>query len=697
MIERPAQPVPAGPGRRLLLGAGAATAAALALPAGRASAAGARPTGRAGAAANGGLQPYAAYWFPDSLPSGSPGEGVVWRSLSSWTPASDPDLAFNRSTVPLAKRFTPPPANGTARAGQARVSALAAFDHTAGNPAQGSATADYYALTHWAYLDELVFWGGSSAEGLILAPNAPVVDAAHRNGVPVLGTVFLPPAAYGGQLAWTRDLVRRAADGSFPIADKLIAVARAYGFDGWFLNAETGGGDAALGAAMRDFVGYLRQHGEGLRVTWYDAMTEAGSVDWQNALNDRNSAFFRASGSMFLNFNWTRSGLAASGKLAERLGRDRYELWAGVDVESNGWDTRVDWDSVVPAAGRHVTSFGFYRPEWTWTSLPKDKRSPAEFHARDDRFWTGPSLDPSAPADGAWRPAAASVADRSTLTALPFATAFNTGHGTGWYERGERTGDAPWNHLGLQDRLPGRRWVIHTDGARPDVSFDFADAWRGGSSLLVAGALGSPATVELFTARLPVSAATVVELAHRTDAGSGGVRVELAVSTEEPYRFTYLDAGTLHAGGRGWSTATLRLGRALRGAKARTLRAVGVRLTAVDGAPVRWRLGSLAIRDAHASGPRRPGALKVTASRPGADGTAALRLSWGRASGPVRHYELHQILPGGARRFLGGTCGTAFYVPSLRRASQEAATRVELRTVDELFASSDPVSTTFHW
>ncbi|MFE7121032.1 endo-beta-N-acetylglucosaminidase, partial [Streptomyces sp. NPDC057654] len=289
------------------------------------------------------------------------------------------------------------------------------------------------------------------------------------------------------------------------------------------------------------------------------------------------------------------------------------------------------------------------------------------------------------------------AADRSTLTALPFATSFNTGHGTGWYERGERTGDAPWNHLGLQDRLPGRRWVIHTDGSRPQVSFDFSDAWRGGTSLLVDGALGSPATVELFTARLPISDTTVVELAHRTDPGSGGVRVELAVSTEEPYRFTYIDAGVLPAGGRGWSTATLRLGRALRGAKARTLRAVGIRLTAADGAPVRWRLGSLAIRDTQASGPRRPGGLKVTAARRGADGTAALRLSWGRASGPVRHYELHQVLPGGARRFLGGTCGTAFYVPSLRRASQEAATRVELRTVDELFASSDPVFTTFHW
>ena len=102
--------------------------------------------------------------------------------------------------MPLAARFTPTPANPTARAGQARIQSLVAFGPTAGNPSQGSATADYYAPTHWAYVDELVFWGGSSGEGLILAPNAPVVDAAHRHGVPVLGNIFLPPVAYGGQL-----------------------------------------------------------------------------------------------------------------------------------------------------------------------------------------------------------------------------------------------------------------------------------------------------------------------------------------------------------------------------------------------------------------------------------------------------------------------------------------------------------------
>ncbi|WP_031482499.1 endo-beta-N-acetylglucosaminidase [Streptomyces bicolor] len=634
------------------------------------------------------LQPYASYWYPDSLPSGTPGTGITWRSLKSWRPADDPDLAFNASTVPLAPRFTPTPANATARAGQARIQSLVSFGPTSGNPSQGSATADYYALTHWAYIDELVFWGGSSGEGLILAPNAPIVDAAHRHGVPVLGNVFLPPVAYGGQLQWTRDLVQKDAAGRYPLAERLVAVAAAYGFDGWFVNAETSGGNATLGADMLGFMRELKvlAEGKGQRVTWYDSMTVNGSVSWQGALNSQNEAFFQAADDMFVDFRWTAAKLVSSGQRAEQLGRGRYELWAGVDVEANGWNSSVNWDAIVPRDKAHVVSVGFYRPEWTRNHLPAEGRGPGEFHAADDRFWTGRSLDPSRP-DGAdsWRAPAVSVADRSTVASVPFASVFNTGHGLRWYEDGEVTSDAPWNHLGLQDRLPSRRWAVHTEGQRPAVNFDFADAWRGGSSVLVDGELDAPAVVDLYATRLPIGVDTVVELTHRTDAGS--VDVELAVATAEPSApgatppYTYAavnSAGT-------WQTSTVRL-TGLTG----TVRALGVRLTAADG-PVSWRLGAVAVRNANAA-PAAPSALRIT----GASG-GDLRFIWNPAPGEVRHYTLHRLLPDGTRRFLGGTCQSAYFVAGLRPEQGEQAARFELRAVGELYTSSAPVTVTHTW
>lgn len=251
-----------------------------------------------------------------------------------------------------------------------------------------------------------MFWGGSSGEGIVLAPNAPVVDAAHRHGVPVLGNIFLPPVAYGGDLQWTRDLVQRDALGRFPIAEKLVRVARTYGFDGWFVNAETDGGDSSLAARMREFLRALRAAGGpyGLRTTWYDAMNSTGRVGWQGALNQLNQEFFedragRVADTMFVDFRWTPPTLAASGALADRLGRSRHELWAALDVESGGWNSGVRWDAIIPRDRDHVVSFGFYRPEWTRNHLTD--RSPGAFHRADDRFWTGESFDPAHPAPGA--------------------------------------------------------------------------------------------------------------------------------------------------------------------------------------------------------------------------------------------------------------------------------------------------------
>lgn len=89
-----------------------------------------------------------------------------------------------------------------------------------------------------------------------------------------------------------------------------------------------------------------------------------------------------------------------------------------------------------------------------------------------------------------------------------------------------------------------------------------------------------------------------------------------------------------------------------------TVYALGVRLTA-SGGPVRWRLGGLAVRDAVVT-PGAPTDLRIT----GADG-GNLRFAWQGASGDVRHYELYRTLPDGTRRFLGGTCQSAFYVGGL--------------------------------
>ncbi|MFE1791936.1 endo-beta-N-acetylglucosaminidase, partial [Streptomyces sp. NPDC059525] len=358
-------------------------------------------------------------------------------------------------------------------------------------------------------------------------------------------------------------------------------------------------------------------------------------------------------------------------------------------------DSEVRWDAVVPRGRDHVVSLGFYRPEWTLSHLAD--RSPGAFHRADDRFWTGESLDPARPAPGAvWRAPATAVADRSTVGGLPFACSFNTGHGLRWYEGGRAVSEEPWNHLGLQDRLPGRRWVVDTAGERPDVSLDFADAWRGGSSLLVGGSLTAPAAVGLHAVRLPLTPSAVAELVHR--GGPGPVDVELGVAVREPASpggqvpYTWLRAGTAGGAG-GWRTSRVPLA-ALAG---ETAYALAVRITARGRTPVSWRLGALSVRDTTAARhPSPPSLLRVDASaRRGAE--AELRLSWLRAPGPVRHYELYRRLPDGTRRFLAGTCAAALYLPGLARAGREREAAFELRAVDETYAVSAPARAGFRW
>ncbi|HEY6738837.1 MAG TPA: hypothetical protein VI076_08295, partial [Actinopolymorphaceae bacterium] len=69
-------------------------------------------------------QPYAPNWFP--------------QELLAWSPGSDPDAPYNRSTTPLAGRVVDAQTTSNPEARPRKVMALSVFADTDGNPAQGS-------------------------------------------------------------------------------------------------------------------------------------------------------------------------------------------------------------------------------------------------------------------------------------------------------------------------------------------------------------------------------------------------------------------------------------------------------------------------------------------------------------------------------------------------------------------------------
>lgn len=459
-------------------------------------------------------QPEASYWFP--------------AQLLEWNKEEDPDLIFNISTVPLAERVDTAKletVNETQNRDTKVMSISIMNGSTSGNSPHGLNKVDANAFTYWQYVDLLVYWGGSSGEGLIVAPSADVVDAGHKNGVKVIGTVFMPQAAHGGKMEWLEDLLKKAEDGSYPVADKLIEVAKVYGFDGWFINQETEGTeeeplteDHAL--RMQEFLSYYKERAAELELIYYDSMTIDGQMDWQNGLTERNLAFLKTeegktvADKMFLNFWWTTEKYApeellkSSKELAEQKEIDPYTLYAGIDLQSKGYGTEINWSLFENPEGGTYTSLGLYCPSWTYFSADMIQ----DFWKQENKLWVNAEGNPASESkelgDTQWRGISTYVVERTAITKAPFVTNFCTGNGYGFYKNGEQISMLDWNNRSISDILPTYRYIIENgEGNYLSADLDVGDAYYGGNSMILRGAVkqGVSSTIKMYRASLPIT------------------------------------------------------------------------------------------------------------------------------------------------------------------------------------------------
>ncbi len=631
-------------------------------------------------------QPYASYWHP--------------MDLLSWSPETDPDAPYNRSGVELRDVFydTLTQANSHARPDEADIVSLAAFYATSYNPSQGADTFNTYAFNYWQYCDILNFWGGSAGEGLILAPSPDVIDAGHRNGVPVLGTIFFPPNVYGGQIQWVHDLVQKT-DTIYPVADKLIEAAEYYGFDGWFINQETQGGDSALAYELQAFMKYMQQHAPGLHIMWYDAMIRTGAIAWQNELNGNNQMFFEDSGRVsdefFLNFWWNATDLANSRTKAIELERDPYEVFAGADVEAGGYNTYVNFSTLFPEGQPHVLSLGFYRPDWCYNS----STSPEDFYQKDNRFWVGANRDPSNTTTGHfWKGMAHYVPEKSPVNDIPFVTNFNTGQGYVYAVNGDVLRTRNWHNKSLQDILPTYRWIARTDSTGgtplyPDLVWD--DAYYGGTCLKVTGDLNAVNTTNLilYKTQLNIVSNTNISVAYSRDAAGvpSCMKIGLAFA-DAPGTFEYTDVGT--AATDGWNTDTFNIG----GHSGRTLILIALRFesaTQVDSFMI--KVGQIAVRNGPVTPPAPASGLYIESYQFTAADTVNVRLRWEHSTDPVYCYNVYRRNPDTSLTFLGATPNNAFFVSTLARVEPESTVIIEVEAVGLDFVHASHATTIFDW
>jgi mannosyl-glycoprotein endo-beta-N-acetylglucosaminidase len=628
-------------------------------------------------------QPYASYWFP--------------LEILSWSPSSDPDAPYNRSGVPLNNKYVDSitVVNPNARVNEARVNPLSAFAPTSDNPSQGSLNINYYTFSYWQYIDQLVFWGGSAGEGLILAPNPTIIDAAHRNGVKILGNVFFPPTAYGGQFQWVNDFLQKSGN-TFPVADKLIEVAEYYGFDGWFINQETAGGNSQTGANMRDFMIYFQEN-SALEIEWYDAMTESGVVSWQNQLNSQNDWYFQwgdtlVSETMFLNFWWSAGGLNSSRTLARSLGRSEYGLFSGIDVEANGYNTSINWSAPFPVGLPHVTSLGIYRPDWCYNS----SSNLLDYYNRSSIFWVGWNHDPSnTTTANSWKGIANYIPAFTPITEIPFATNFCTGHGYDFYINGEKLSypelaTTGWNNLSLQDVLPTWRWIVQSSGTKLTPVFDFTDAYYGGNCLKISGDLTSDNLIKLYKSNCLISPDTKIDIAYKTgNVGATNMKVGLAFEND-PSNFTFFDVGNSTTAD--WNLKTIDIG-SLNGQR---ISVIALFFTGGFGSGYEIKMGRIGIYNGTIDIPGPPTNLFVE-NKVDESGYVTLRLRWDHSTSEPYYYNVFRRNQDNSITYLGGTANNAYFVPFVKYEQGDSAVSILVQTVGKEFGESAFAETTFEW
>lgn len=630
------------------------------------------------------IPPYTPSWHPDYL--------------LKWTPASDANAAFNRSSVPLASRFAPTAAstplntafnvNSHARPGEGRIVNSSGFP-TTGNPSQLKLVEHSNAISFWQYTEHFVYFGGSASEGLILAPNAPLVDAAHRNGVPVYGNIFFPPTAFGGRFQWVNDFLKK--DGSsFPVADKLIEVADYYGFDGWFINQETAGGTSTTATTMKDFIRYFRAQAPHLKIMWYDAMNESGGVGWQDRFNTSNDLFMKdgtnsVSHNMFIDFGWSSSGISASRTYAQSIGVNPYDLYAGVEFDSNAFNQPFDWTWLFPEAAAHNLSAGIFGYDRNF----KNAGSATSYHANELRFWSGPNGDPTntVTAD-TWKGIAHYIPATSPLTTLPFVTNFNLGHGHLYAINGQVRSTREWSNLSLQDVLPTWRWIVQSSSANKLVpTLDLSTAYYGGTNLRIGGTLDGTNDLKLYQCSLPVAADTSLRIVFsRETIGASAMQVGLAFE-DAPTTFQYLDVGT--ATSASWNTKVFSLS-AYAGRKIALISLRFANATAISN--YLMRVGQLAIYNGSVANPAAPSGLAIAQQDNVDADTLALRLKWNHSTDAVYYYNVYSRSPNNSLVWLGATPNNTFFVPAARRTAQESTMPIEIEAVGPAFGISTRIT-----
>ena len=633
--------------------------------------------------------------------------GYTGLDILNWNPDADKDSEYLRSRVPL----------------QTRIAANAATQKDPNLPADTemfNLAGDYgnaffesfhdnnvfsqYLFNYWQYTDYYGTWHGQPTAnvpkslydekaqsdwtqkwfefGTLNLPNAAYTNVAHKNGAKSIATIFYSGNDRGEQTY--KDLLQgKRADGTYPVADKLVEIAKYYGFDGYFVNQESSVNSADV-PAYQDFMKQIID--QGIYIQWYDSATYPnGGVSYQNMFNDANSPWVqdpnkgKISDSIFLNYWFSGNMLQDSADHAKSLGIDpKYAVFAGIEagqkkfgsIASNANYMNVNLD----ADGKPYVSLAALGTDFVSHELGDDKKVYPKYQNqvfdRERRLWTGsstgekgttdisdPYIDDGTSSDS-WKGFASQIAERSVIGGPVFSTSFNTGHGLEWRDNGEQTSNQQWGNINLQDILPTWQWWIDADSDPLQADFDYGKkyeaaprfnytkvgGYEGGDSLVLSGKLSSDNTVRLY------KTGSKVELTYNklnSDDSKLQLGLIFADDTKTIVPVDMADGGASN----GWKTATVDLSQ-YAGKKIATLGLiVKAGANPIDNYQV--NIGKITVTDGAAYTPAAPTNFQVERAYADSD---ELTVKWDLAKNYLLYLD---------NTFLGGRYDDTLYVKHL--------------------------------
>ena len=608
------------------------------------------------------------------------GPAFTVDTLLSWEPTNDPDSDYSRSVVPLADRYTGFTVNDYANPdAKLMVCSLANSKHDATN-AQGQESFSSYAFNYWQYATSFVYWSGSK-RGQVVVPTGEFTDAAHTNGVPVMGTIFFD---WGGNSSVVENFVRNYRS----VADKLIEVMEYYGFDGYFFNEETAV-DYTTAGNLRSMIAYMRQQKPNMLIGWYDSITNSGNLSYQDAVNGSNSGWVSAGvNEFFMNYNWTTQDVNTTVSTMQNLGKSQYEAFAGLDVQQNCMNTYFSSNYLLNNSNKLKLSLALYCPNSTM-GLSGDG---ADFHEVERQFYVNGG-DPRSTSSSGWAGMSRFFADHTTIVSAPFVTNFNSGHGKAFYIDGVKSRDAEWSYQSVQDVMPTWTWIIDSNGQKLSGAYDFEDAYNGGSSIKFYGSLtaNKPNNIMLYSTNLDINGSTNIAVTAKNDRGLMKLVAYYGDSSTSSYANCQKATFALDASSGGWTTSNVSLA-SLSGKK---LYAIGFEIGGTSNvSDYQVNIGRLAVTDseaaaASASNARLEEIIYLDAY------TAEARIKWNGNN--ASSYEIYRLNADGTRTLIMETPNTAYYIPNLVRNDDQADVTIEVVPVNANGVRGESSRFTIDW